>query len=191
MCRQHCAQKEWCQGVKVHNLVSLHIKCPDELARDISALQAVRVRDHAGMFFYSKAAVERAMKIQEVVLRAIGEERSMWHAAEIPGFSDRPLRRSERSRPPYSLYKKPATTAARIAPTHISSIHPSGNMRGAADQVACAKLPGMPAQNPTIIPILRAVFGPAPAVGATQRVKIRDENRHHEHQQNPLPDENG
>ena len=54
--------------------------------------------------------------------------------------------------------------AAKIAPIHRSSIHPRGNIRGIGDQVACAKLPGTPAQNPTIIPILRAVFGPGPAV---------------------------
>src|SRR5712692_239833 len=64
----------------------------------------------------------------------------------------------------HSLYKKPATTAAKIEPIHRSSIHPSGNRRGIGDQAACPKLPGTPAQNPTIIPILRAVFGPGPAV---------------------------
>src|SRR6266403_536305 len=64
----------------------------------------------------------------------------------------------------YSLYTKPATTAVRIEPIQRSSIHPRGSMRGIGDQVACAKLPGTPAQNPTIMPILRAVFGPGPAV---------------------------
>src|ERR1700693_3800972 len=68
------------------------------------------------------------------------------------------------SRSTYSLYTKPATTAAKIEPIHRSSIHPSGNMVGTADHVAGPKLPGTPAQNPTIIPILRAVFGPGPAV---------------------------
>src|ERR1700686_5378805 len=64
----------------------------------------------------------------------------------------------------HSLYRNPATSEAMIAPPHISSIHPRGNMRGTGDQVAWAKLPGTAAQNPTIIPILAAVFGPAPAV---------------------------
>jgi transposase len=47
----------------------------------------------AGMFSYSKAAVERAMKIQEVILRAMAKKITWWQAAEILGFSDRHLRR--------------------------------------------------------------------------------------------------
>src|SRR5215470_11295349 len=46
-----------------------------------------------GMFSYSKAAVERAMKIQEVILRAMARKITWWQAAEILGFSDRHLRR--------------------------------------------------------------------------------------------------
>ena len=45
------------------------------------------------MFSYSKAAVERAMKIQEVLLRAMARKITWWQAAEILGFSDRHLRR--------------------------------------------------------------------------------------------------
>jgi len=45
------------------------------------------------MFSYSKAAVERAMKIQEVILRAMARKITWWQAAEILGFSDRHLRR--------------------------------------------------------------------------------------------------
>jgi transposase len=47
----------------------------------------------AGMFSYPKAAVERAMKIQEVLLRAMAGKITWWQAAEILGFSDRHLRR--------------------------------------------------------------------------------------------------
>ena len=36
-----------------------------------------------GMFSYSKAAVERAMKIQEVILRAMAKKITWWQAAEI------------------------------------------------------------------------------------------------------------
>src|SRR5262245_31951974 len=46
-----------------------------------------------GMFSYSKAAVEREMKIQEVILRAMARKITWWQAAEILGFSDRHLRR--------------------------------------------------------------------------------------------------
>ena len=45
------------------------------------------------MKFYSEAAMERAMKIQEVILRAIGKRISWWQAAEIIGISDRQMRR--------------------------------------------------------------------------------------------------
>jgi len=40
---------------------------------------------------YSKAAVERAMKIQEVILRAMAKETTWWQAAEIIGVSDRQM----------------------------------------------------------------------------------------------------
>jgi transposase len=45
------------------------------------------------MFSYSKAAVERAMKVQEVILRALAKKITWFQAAEILGFSDRHLRR--------------------------------------------------------------------------------------------------
>jgi hypothetical protein len=45
------------------------------------------------MISYSKAAVERAMKVQEVMLRAWAKKITWWQAAEILGISDRHLRR--------------------------------------------------------------------------------------------------
>ncbi len=42
---------------------------------------------------YSKAAVERAMKVQEVILRAMAKKISWWQAAEIVGINDRQMRR--------------------------------------------------------------------------------------------------
>jgi transposase len=42
---------------------------------------------------YSKAAVERSMKIQEVILRAMAKKITWWQAAEIIGISDRQMRR--------------------------------------------------------------------------------------------------
>src|SRR5882762_302830 len=47
----------------------------------------------AGMFSYSKAAMERAMKVQEVILRALAKKITWWQAAEIIGVSDRQMRR--------------------------------------------------------------------------------------------------
>jgi transposase len=42
---------------------------------------------------YSKTAMERAMKVQEVILRAIAKKITWWQAAEIIGISDRHMRR--------------------------------------------------------------------------------------------------
>src|SRR5271169_4276808 len=47
----------------------------------------------ASMETYSKAAVERAMKGQEVILRALAKRITWWQAAEIIGISDRQMRR--------------------------------------------------------------------------------------------------
>src|ERR1019366_7100651 len=46
-----------------------------------------------GMVFYTQAAVERAMKGQEVILRAMAKKITWWQAAEIVGISDRQMRR--------------------------------------------------------------------------------------------------
>ncbi len=46
-----------------------------------------------GMFSYPKAAMERAMKVQEVILRAMAKKITWWQAAEIIGISDRHMRR--------------------------------------------------------------------------------------------------
>ena len=48
------------------------------------------------MKFYSEAAMERAMKVQEVILRAIGKRITWWQAAEIIGISVRQMRRGKR-----------------------------------------------------------------------------------------------
>ncbi|MGH7077909.1 MAG: ISNCY family transposase [Acetobacteraceae bacterium] len=42
---------------------------------------------------YPKAAVERAMKVQEVILRAMAKKITWWQAAEIIGIGDRQMRR--------------------------------------------------------------------------------------------------
>ncbi len=45
---------------------------------------------------YSEAAWERAMKVQEVILRAMAKRITWWQAAEILGISDRSMRRWKR-----------------------------------------------------------------------------------------------
>lgn len=49
-----------------------------------------------GMKHYSEAAVERTMKIQEVILRVLAKKIHWWQAAEIIGISDRQMRRWKR-----------------------------------------------------------------------------------------------
>jgi transposase len=45
------------------------------------------------MVAYTKAAVERAMQVQEVILRAMAKRITWWQAAQIIGISDRSMRR--------------------------------------------------------------------------------------------------
>jgi len=45
------------------------------------------------MVSYTRAAMERAMKVQEVILRAMAKKITWWQAAEIIGISDRHMRR--------------------------------------------------------------------------------------------------
>jgi len=42
---------------------------------------------------YPEAAVERAMKVQEVILRAMAKRITWWQAAEILGITERAMRR--------------------------------------------------------------------------------------------------
>jgi hypothetical protein len=42
---------------------------------------------------YTQAAMERAMKVQEVMLQAMAKKISWWQAAEVLGISDRHMRR--------------------------------------------------------------------------------------------------
>jgi len=48
------------------------------------------------MVSYSKTAMERAMKVQEVILRAMAKRITWWQAAEIIGISERQMRRWHR-----------------------------------------------------------------------------------------------
>ncbi|MGB8478169.1 MAG: hypothetical protein WCE63_04920 [Acidobacteriaceae bacterium] len=61
----------------------------------------------ASMENYPRAAVERAMKVQEVILRAMAKKLTWWQAAEIIGISDRQMRRST----PASRNRSPGTPA--------------------------------------------------------------------------------
>jgi transposase len=70
--------------------------CPVELAHEMSAFLrrlGVDLSAAADMVIYPQPAVERAMKIQEVILRAMAKRMTWWQAAEIIGISDRQMRR--------------------------------------------------------------------------------------------------
>ena len=45
------------------------------------------------MFSYTQATMERTMKVQDVILRAMAKKITWWQAAEIIGISDRQMRR--------------------------------------------------------------------------------------------------
>src|ERR1022692_4835149 len=59
-------------------------------------LEAAREQDaclETGMNCYPMAALERTMKVQEVILRAMAKKITWWQPAEILGMSDRQMRR--------------------------------------------------------------------------------------------------
>jgi hypothetical protein len=58
---------------------------PGELANDLSAWRAAVGATMRSMVAYTKAAVERAMQVQEVILRAMAKRLTWWQAAEILG----------------------------------------------------------------------------------------------------------
>jgi transposase len=66
------------------------VKCP------LFRRRVVRLMLGVDMKHYSEAAVERTMKIQEVILRALARKINWWQAAEIIGISDRQMRRWKR-----------------------------------------------------------------------------------------------
>src|SRR5260370_25633703 len=60
----------------------------------ISSPRSPMVSDSGQHPFCSpSAAMERAMKVQEVILRAMAKKITWWQAAEIIGISDRHMRR--------------------------------------------------------------------------------------------------
>ena len=59
----------------------------------MSAWRAARIRDHAEHGAYPRAAMERTMKVQDVMLQAMAKKITWWQAAGILGVSDRHMRR--------------------------------------------------------------------------------------------------
>ncbi|HYL11518.1 MAG TPA: ISNCY family transposase, partial [Terriglobales bacterium] len=57
---------------------------------------AVKLSPQEGRGVIPEAVVERAMKVQEVILRAMAKRMTWWQAAEVIGISDRQMRRWRR-----------------------------------------------------------------------------------------------
>jgi hypothetical protein len=57
---------------------------------------AVKLSARGGPKVIPEAVVERTMKVQEVILRAMAKRMSWWQAAEVVGISDRQMRRWRR-----------------------------------------------------------------------------------------------
>ena len=55
--------------------------CPVEIAHEMSALQAVRIETMASMGPYPRAAMERSMKVEDVMLEAMAKKITWWQAA--------------------------------------------------------------------------------------------------------------
>jgi len=67
--------------------------CPVGIASDLYRFAGGEGRRPLGrMISYAKAAMEREMKVQEVIMRALAKKITWWPAAEIIGISDRQMR---------------------------------------------------------------------------------------------------
>ncbi len=67
--------------------------CRVELASDLVRFASGKGKSMHSMASYTKAAMERATKVQEVILRAMAKKIAWWQAAEIIDICDRHLRR--------------------------------------------------------------------------------------------------
>ena len=69
--------------------------CPVLFTRDLSALKKAggTLGEWKTLQQYSAAEMERMMKVQDVILKAMAKKITWWEAAEIIGVSDRTMRR--------------------------------------------------------------------------------------------------
>jgi hypothetical protein len=70
----------------------LSVEIAGDMSRVSNGRAKVRIRDHAKHDSYAKIALGRALKVQEVILRAMAKKISWWQAAEIIGISNRQMR---------------------------------------------------------------------------------------------------
>ena len=68
---------------------------------------------------YSKAGMERTMKIQEVLLRAMARKITWFQAAEILRISERPLRRIRESYEKFGYFRSVGPETGRPSPRRV------------------------------------------------------------------------
>jgi len=73
------------------------------------------------MFTYSKAAVERGMKVREVMMRAFAKRITWWQAAEILGSTDRHLRRIREGYEKFGYFSLLDRRRGQPSPKHSAS----------------------------------------------------------------------
>ena len=79
------------------------------------------------MIFYPESAVERTMKIQEVILRAMAKKITWWQAAEIIGISDRQMRRWYQRYQEFTSDPSRSLRSRRSSRPETTSSRPSGS----------------------------------------------------------------
>src|ERR1035437_10263507 len=85
------------------------------------------------MHNYPRAAVERMMKVQEVILRAMAKKITWWQAAEIIGMSDRQMRRLHWR---YREHGYDGLLDRRVGETHSNAGHAAGGTAPPAGDAA-------------------------------------------------------
>ena len=82
------------------------------------------------MVSYSKAAMERPTKVQEVMLRAMAKEIRWYQAAEIIGISDRHMRRWRKRYEEFGYDGSSCCTFSRASQTQQAISHDLRHQRG-------------------------------------------------------------
>ena len=77
---------------------------------------------------FSQAAMERVMKVQEVILRAMAKRITRWQAAEIIGISGRRMRWERRRWNPTTTAKPPWSFVGREDAMGAVSLEPLGGV---------------------------------------------------------------
>jgi len=90
------------------------------------------------MVSYTQAAVERAMKVQEVILRAMAKKITWRQAAEIIGISDRQMRRW-RERALHCLAAPAPASHRRAVRSRRPVEWPTRRVGARGDRGACAQ----------------------------------------------------